>query len=169
MLDQNKAELDKLMSRYSNDLSGIKAQAVEEKAAREKFNQEFEKIKHQIIWPVLADVGNQLNQYGHDYHISENKELVDATAHANPANITFNIFPATVDRSFYKPESTPYIQFLANPYAKKIGIVVSTLMPGRGGVVGSHGEYDLSKITAEFVEQEIVEVLKRALIFDRQG
>src|SRR3989344_4553660 len=167
MLNDNKKELDNLMNRYSKDLAGLKSKKVEDKAAGEAFMAELKRLEKEIIWPVLVDVGNQLNAYGHDYHISQEDEYVDATAHTQPASITFNIYPATIERMFYKPESTPYILFVANRYARKIGIMVSTFMPNEGGVVGSHGDFDPSQITKEFVEKEIVAVLKNTLIFHK--
>lgn len=168
MLDSNKSELDSLMNRYKEDLSGLATKRQQEQASQDEFMKEFMRLEKEIVWPVIVDIGNQLNEYGHDYHVSEEDEYVDATAHFQPASITFNIFPATLDRSFYKPESTPYVQFIANRYAKKVGIVVSTMMPNIGGVVGAHGEYDLSQMTKEFVEKEIVEVLKNTLIFHKE-
>lgn len=167
MLDDNKKELDSLMSRYSEDLAGLKSRKVEDKAVGEAFMTEFKRLEKEIIWPVLIDVGNQLNAYGHDYHISQEDEYVDATAHAQSANITFNIYPATVERTFYKLESTPYISFVADRYARKIGITVSTFMPNEGGAIGSHGDFDPPQITKEFVEKEIVAVLKNTLIFHK--
>jgi hypothetical protein len=167
MLESTKNELDKLMSSYSNDLGGMTAKKNEEKLSQENFAKEFEKLKHEIIWPIIVEVGNQLNSYGHDFHVSEEEEYVDATARYQPASITLNIYPATTDRALYQPESTPYISFVANKYAKKIGIMVSTMMPDQGGVVGSHGEYEAYQITPEFVEKEIIEVLKDSLIFHK--
>lgn len=168
MQNVNKQELDKLMNRYGNDLNGLKVHREQEKVEQDAFLKSFEKLGHEIIWPVLVDIGNQLNQYGHDYHIDEEKEYVDATAHAEPSTIKFNIYPATLDKSMYKPESTPYVSFFANKFARKVGIAVSTMMPGTGGVIGSHGEFDPSQITKDFVEKEVVEVLKRTLIFNKQ-
>lgn len=168
MLSENKKELDSLMHRYSEDLTGLKAQKEQVKAAQDASATAFEKLKHEVIWPIIIDVGNQLNQYGHDYHVDEAEEYVDATAHFQPANITLNIYPARLDRSNYKPECTPYISFVENRYAQKVGIVVSTMMPSEGGVIGSHGEYTLDQLTAEFVEKEIIEVLKNTLIFHQE-
>jgi len=165
--ENNKTELDSLMTRYSQDLNGLKTKKEAEKTAQNAFVVEFTRLEKDVIWPVLVDVGNQLNAYGHDYHVSQDEESVDATAHCRPASITFNIYPATVDRSFYKPESTPYISFVSNQYARKIGITVSTFMPNQGGVIGSHGDFEPSQITKEFVEQEIVNVLKNTMIFHK--
>jgi hypothetical protein len=163
MLFENKKELDNIMNRFNNDIEGLQEQKNKERTEQEEFIKEFERLKHEIIWPVIADVGNQMNEYKHDFHVSEEEEYVDATANFQPASITLNIYPATLDKASYKPESTPYISFIANRYAKKIGIMVSTMMPAEGGVIGSHGEYTLDQVTKEFVEKEIVEVLKNTL------
>jgi len=168
MLDESKKELDNLMNRFKENSGGLATKLAEDKAAQEAFIKEFDRLKHEIIWPVIVEIGNQLNEYGHDYKVSEESEYVDATARFTPASITLNIFPSTVDKAFYTPESTPYISFIANRYAKKVGIMVSTMMPSEGGVVGSHGEFDLSEITKEFVEKEIITVLKNTLIFDKK-
>lgn len=167
MLEGNRKELDNLMSRFKENLGGLKTVQDEEKTAQVNFMAQYERLKHEVIWPVIVDIGNQLTSYGHDFHVSEEKEFVDATANFRPASLTLNIYPATVDKAFYTPESTPYISFVANRYAKKIGIMVSTMMPEAGGVVGTHGEYDLGEITKEFVESEIVNVLKNTLIFEK--
>ncbi len=163
MLEQNRAVLSQLMGLYQNDQAGLSAKREAEKAAQAEFSKNFEKLKHEIIWPVVVDIGNELSQYGHDYHVSEEKEFVDAIAAFHPANMTLNIFPGRLKDEFKKPDSAPYISFIANNYGKKVGIMVSTMMPGEGGSIGSHGEYDPSEITKEFVEAEIINILKNTL------
>lgn len=169
MLDSHKQELDDLMNRFKDDQSGLQQKKQEEKAGQEAFVKEFERLKKETIWPVFVEIGNQLNQYGHDYHVEEQQETVDATAHYEPARIVFNIYPATVGRSFYTPESTPYICFQADRYAKKVAIIVSTMMPNEGGTIGTHGQYGIGEITADSVEKEVVEVLKNSLIFHKEN
>lgn len=164
MLDGTKNELEQLMSLYKNDTEGLQAKRNQEKTEQEKYNQDFEKLKKEIIWPVIVEVGNYLTDYGHDYHITEEKEFVDATATYHPSFIALNIYPSTLEEEFKKPESAPFISFIANPYQKKIGLSVSTMIPGEGGYVGSHGEFDMSQITQEMIEKEIVNVLKNTLI-----
>lgn len=167
MLDENKQELDNIMNRFSNDSNGLQAKKTEEKVLQEKFMDDFDRLKKEVIWPTIIDMGNQLNQYQHDFHVSEEEEYVDATANFQPASITLNIYPASLDKAMQKTESTPYISFIANSYARKIGIMVSTMMPGEGGAIGSHGEYEVSQITPELVEREILEVLKNTLFINQ--
>lgn len=164
MLDSTKKELEKLMNSYNHDLEGLKAKKDREKADQDTFVREFERLKHEIIWPVIIEIGNQINTYGHDYFVSEEDEYIDATARFQPSIIRFDIYPAGLDRSTYKRDCTPYVAFFSNRYAKKVGIMVSTMVPSKGGVIGFHGEYDVNQITREFVENEIITVLKNSLI-----
>lgn len=164
MLAGTKNELEQLMGLYKNDTDGLQAKKAQDKIDQAKFNQDFEKLKKEIIWPVIVEVGNYLTKYGHDYHVSEEKEYVDSTAAYHPAIIAFNIYPSTLNEQFRKPESAPSITFVANPYNKNVGIMVSTMIPGEGGFVGSHGDFGLEQITAEMAEKEIVNVLKNTLI-----
>lgn len=164
MLGKHKAELDDLMSLYSQDAAALKQKREAEKATQERFAAEFERLKREVIWPALIDIGNQLTRYGHDFHESEEKEYIDATAFYHPTSVTFNIYPATINKAMCKPESTPYIAFIADRYAKKVIITVSTMMPDQGGVVGEHGVYETNQITPELVEKEVIAVLKNSLI-----
>ena len=166
--DETKVELDKLMSRFDDDLSGLESQKEQEKKAQVLFDQKFEQLKHEIIWPVFIEFGNELSKHGHDYHISEQKGYIDAIAKYQPSVISFNIYPASLEKHFHKPESTPYIAFIANKYARKVGIEVSTMMPGEGGVIGSHGEYLPEEVTKDLVETEVTNVLKNTLIFHQR-
>lgn len=165
MLDQSKKELDKIMRAYQEDLEGMRVENETEKAAQKKFRDDFEQLKHKVIWPAVVDVGNALTEYGHDFHVSEEEEYTDGTAVFHPASITMNIYPATLEKYFKKPESTPYISFVADSYAKRVKIVVSTMMPNEGGIVGDHGVYNMEQITPDFVEKEIVVVLKNIPVF----
>ena len=165
MLDENKKILDKLMGQYNDNVTELKSRKEEDKQQQEAFAKTFNDLKHNIIWPVVIDVGNQINQYGHDYSISEDTDFLDATAKYHPSNITIFIYPTVAQKAMYTPETTPYVAFVADKYARKIGILVSTMMPDGSGVTGTYGTYDLDTISKEFVEKEIVNVLKDTLIF----
>lgn len=166
MQDNTKQELDNLMNNFGQSLDSLAQKKSQEKDEQDQFIKEFDKIKHEIIWPTIVEIGNQLNSYGHDYHVSEEDEYVDATASYTPASITLNIYPSTIDKSYFTPESTPYVSFVADKYAKRVSMVVSTMLPGVGGTIGTHGECGLEQISKEFVENEIIAVLKKSLILN---
>lgn len=163
MLDNNIKELDKLMDRYKNDLLGIQSEKQKQKASQDGFVAEFERLKHEVIWPAIVDAGNELTKYGHDYHVSEEKEYTDATAAFHPAHITLNIYPAILNEVLRKPDSAPYISFQADRLAQKINVMVSTMMPGKGGTVGQFGSFGIKDINAGFVEKVVIDVLKTSL------
>ncbi|OQA04201.1 MAG: hypothetical protein BWY68_00460 [bacterium ADurb.Bin400] len=168
MKEKNLQELERIMTLYQHSLDKLKAEREGELQTQERFMIEFDRVKKSVIWPVLIDVGNQLTRYGHDFRVMEEEEYIDATAFYHPAMITFYIFPAVLGRSPRHIDSMPYISFVADRYAKKVTINVSTMMPNTGGVVGSHGSFELDKITAELVEAEIVQVLKNIPLFRRE-
>lgn len=164
MLEQNKQELDRLMNLYNETLHQIESKKDQERAELDSFKKRFEDLKHHVIWPVIADIGNELTNYGHDFHVSEEDESLDAIAVYHPASITFNIYPSFLEQDYRKPDSAPYISFLANPYAKKITLVLSTMMAHHGGSVGNYDEIDIDSLNTEWVENKIVEVLKSVLL-----
>lgn len=167
MLDKNKEELEQIMGEYQRDIDALRLKRETESEAQQLFKDNFEELKHRVVWPTLVDIGNELTQYGHDFHVSEEEEYTDGAANYHPAGITFSIYPATLDAYFKRPESAPYIAFTADPYARKVKIMVSTMMPGEGGVIGQHGVFDLQEITTDLVERETIEVLKHIPIFHK--
>ena len=166
MNQDNLNELQQITSQTKTDAVFSQKKA-EQKAMLESFNVDFKRVKTEIIWPVLIDIGNELNKLGNDYHIDEEEDMVDATAHDSPSSLQFNLYPAGLDRAYYTPDATPYIKFYANPYARKVGIEVSTMMPGQGGNIGTFGEYNLTQITSESVEKEVVTVLKESMVLGK--
>lgn len=167
MQEKTKDELKGLIEMYNRDLAGLEQKRQEERNRQQEFGQSFEELKSKVIWPVFVEVGNELTNYNHDFHVTEEKEYTDATAQYHPASITFNVYPANLNKADRRPESTPYVSFVADPYAGRVKILVSTMMPGAGGVVGEHGNFEIEKITPDFVEKEMVEVLKNSLILQQ--
>lgn len=165
MLEENRQDLNEFLYLFQSDEDGYKAKKEAELQAQIKFSSDFEKLKHEIIWPVIVEVGNELTKFSHDFHVTEEKEYVDAIACFHPAHMTLNIYPSSLEEKYKKPDTAPYISFAANNYAKKVGINVSTMMPGEGGSIGSHGEYEPRQFTKDFVEKELINVLKNTLIF----
>jgi len=167
MLEENKKVLDRLMGQYGDNVDELKSRKEADRQLQELFAKSFNELKHNTIWPVVIDVGNQLNQYGHDYSISEDTDFLDATAKYHPSNITIFIYPSIAQKGMYTPETTPYVAFVADKYCRKVSILVSTMMPDGSGVIGTYGSYDLETISKEFVEKEVVNVLKDTLIFHK--
>lgn len=164
MQEQNLNDLQQLMQYNKESEAETEDRIKQRQADQAAFHQIFEKLKKDIIWPKIVEIGNVLTGYGHDFHVAEENEYTDATAKYHPASIVFYLYPSTLKSEFKKPGSSPYIAFIANTYAKKISLNVSTMIPGEGGSVGSHGEYTPDQITPEMVEKEIIAVLKNTMM-----
>jgi len=164
MQEQNLNDLQALMQSSLDSTAQQQEKILQRKKEQEEFHAVFEKLKKEIIWPEIVEIGNVLTGYGHDFHVAEENEYTDATAQYHPASLVFYLYPSTLKAEFKKPGSCPYIAFTANTYAKKIALTVSTMIPGEGGSVGSHGEYTPDQITKEMVEKEIIAVLKNTMM-----
>lgn len=167
MQEQNLTDLQKLMQSHQDNTDQYKEQIEKRRQEQAAFHKTFEKLKKDVIWPEIVGIGNVLTGYGHDFHVAEENEYTDATAQYHPASIVFYLYPSTLKPEFKKPGSSPYIAFMANTYAKKVTISVSTMIPGEGGSVGSHGDYDPAEITPEMIEKEIIAVLKNTLMMGK--
>ncbi len=164
MKKENKSQLDVLMDKYEQRLEEAKKRQEQIKSEDDVFLSEFRRLRKEVIYPRMEDIGNQLKARGHDYQISDEEESVDLGGRTRDARITMNIFPAGVDRSAYRPENTPSISFIATRYKKNIWVHGSNMMPNRGGSAGSRGEFNAEEITSDMVEGEVLGVLKE--IFD---
>lgn len=164
MKKETKSQLDVLMDKYEQMLEEAKKRQEQIKSEEDVFLGEFKRLRKEVIFPEMEDIGNHLKASGHDYRIAEEKESHDLEGRTRDARITMNIFPAGVDRSVYRPENTPSISFNATRYNKKIWVYGSNMMPNRGGSAGSRGEFKAEEITSDIVEREILKVLKE--IFD---
>lgn len=160
MKKETKSQLDVLMDKYGQRLEEGKKRQEQIKTEEDAFLSEFERLRKEVIRPVMEDIGNQLKARDHDYLISEKEEAVDLEGRTQDAKITMNILPAGVDRSVYRPESTPSVSFIATRYKRKIWVHGSNMMPNRGGSAGSRGEFNAEEINSDVVEKEVFGVLK---------
>jgi hypothetical protein len=160
MKKETKSQLDVLMDKYGQRLEEAKKRQEQIKSEEDVFLSEFKRLRKEVIFPEMEDIGNHLKVRGHDYRIAEEEESLDSEGRTRDAKITINIFPAGVDRSAYRPEDTPSISFIATRYEKKIWVHGSNMMPNRGGSAGSRGKFNVEEITSDIVEREVLKVLK---------
>jgi hypothetical protein len=164
MNKETKSQLDTLIDKYEQRLVEAKTKQEQIKSEEEAFLSEFKRLREGVIRTTMEEIGAHLKVRGHDYRISETEESVEEEGRTQDAEITFSIFPAGIDRSFYKPENTPSISFTAPRYKKKISVHGSNMMPNRGGSAGPRGEFKAEEINSALVEREVLGVLEE--IFD---
>ena len=164
MLDESKQELERLMGAYKDTADHLQEKKEKERAGVEEFEKKFKSLKQEVIWPAIVEVGNELTNFGHDYHVYEEDGYLDATAVYHPSHITFIIFPSFLEERFRRKESAPYVSFDADSYTRKISITLSTMMAHEGGSVGGYDQVDIYAITREWVQAKIIEVMKTILM-----
>jgi len=124
---------------------------IEEKVVKEQFFQDFEKVKHQIILPVMKEISKFLNTNGHATIIGNNSQ----------ENIVFlNIIP---DKK--KCNSFPCISFFAIDSNHKVSVHAKSFMPNREGVDKYLGEFSLKMITRTYVEKQIFNLIRDSFGF----
>lgn len=164
MNKEAKSRLDTLMDNYEKRLAEAKSRQKQAKSEEEAFLSEFKRLREEVIYTTMEEIGNQLKIRGHDYKISEGEESVDGEGKVINAEIAMNIFPSGVDRSLYTPQNTPSITFTAPRYKKRICVEGSNIMPKREGAAGPRSEFKAEEMNRALVEREILGVLEE--IFD---
>lgn len=142
-------ELDAVLDSYSSD---AKQDAAGEEQIQE-FLAKFERIKVEIIKPVMEQIGKYLEKKGHAYQIKDEAGIY----HDNP-NIKMEIYPKTQTGEIQEHEF-PTIAFIAEPDISTVGIEVRDGMPGRPGLSRGHTT-TLDSLTSDYVKSQIVTVIK---------
>lgn len=141
-------ELDAVLDSYSSD--------AEQDAAKEEQMQEFlakfERIKVEIIKPVMEQIGKYLEKKGHGYQIKD-----EAGIHHDNPNIKMEIYPKTPGE--IQEHEFPTIAFIAEPDISTVGIEVRDGMPGHPGLTRGHTT-NLDSLASDYVKSQIITAIK---------
>jgi len=167
MKDISKSELASILDKYDEDLASRQKAAQKSKTEDEIFLSEFQRIRKEVIRPIMEELGTEVRTRGHEYKIEEKEETTDSEGKTSDAAIVMKVYPKDVDRmECLRTGSTPYVGFGAVRYKKKVFAYCSNIAPGRGGSSGPSVEYDVSQIVPEVAEREVVRGLTH--IFSRR-
>lgn len=145
-------ELDPLFDSFNNDTGTGQNGPTEEEKLR--FLEKFERIKMDIIKPAMAEVGKYLETKGHSFQIID-----EAGLHIDNPKIKLEIYPKLHGNASPQEPEFPTISFISAPDILTVGIEVRDGMPNRPGLNRGHMTA-LDSITAEYVRNQIVSVLK---------
>ena len=143
-------ELDAILDSYSSD---PKQDAASEEQELE-FLAKFERIRVEIIKPVMEQIGKYLEKKGHAYHIKD-----EAGVYRGNPNIKMEIYPKTQAGEEVQEHEFPTIVFIAEPDISTVGIEVRDGMPGRPGLTRGHTT-TLDSLTNDYVKSQIITVIK---------
>ena len=163
MEKKTKEELDCLMRNHEKKSAKDKKLQEQLRSEEDEFLCKFQKVRKEVIWPAMEEVGGYLKNCGHEYRISQREETRDHQDRTQDANIKMSIFPGGTKSASYRDTSTPSITFFAQKFRRIIWGHRSTMMPGRGGSAGSFAEFKPEEIKRDMVEREILTLLKNVL------
>ena len=144
-------ELDAVLDSYSN--ADTKQDAAKEEQEQE-FLAKFERIRVEIIKPVMEQIGKYLEKKGHAYQIKDEAGIY----HDNP-NVKMEIYPKTQTGGQIQEHEFPIIAFIAEPDISAVGIEVRDGMPLHPGLTRSHTT-SLDSLTSDYVKSQIITVIK---------
>lgn len=146
-------ELDQILDNYAKNWKHEKKTSSEEQEG--EFLAKFERIKVDIIKPMMDMIGKQLEKKGHAYQIKD-----EASIYADNPSIRMEIYPKSSFDSPIEEHEFPTITFIAEPDVSEIGIEVKDGMPGRPGLTRGHVT-QLESLTEEYVRKQIIFIIKR--------
>ena len=161
MKNQTKLELEALLDSYEKKQLEAKLRQDQEQYELEMYLEDFKELREKVVRPVMEDMGDILEQKGHDFKIREREYSVDKKAFAIEARIEFKIFPRSNAEEFYA-ENHPSLMFSSDVASRKVKVHGSYVMPGRRGERELIRTYGISEITNDIVEKEILDILIKA-------
>ncbi len=148
MKEESKSQLDNYLKTYYELHYDSKNELMDKKQRYKKFFKLYENIIMNNIIPVMKEFSNYLESKGHDTVIGNHFE--------NKA-IFMNIYPEKI-----RGDSHPSISFMPDPENQRISVHTKTFMPDNGGHETYLGEFEPSDITKEFVEEEILDLIRES-------
>lgn len=160
MRKEREAELEALLRRFTERIDQDERDRVRLADDRTDFFNAFEALKRTRIRPVMEAFRDQLRSNGQSCEVVEHGDpwSEDVTQHPT---IELRVEPSFRPCPAYAPDACPWVRFEANGETLLVHVHTSTVVPDRGGTIGSRGDYQIEEVTSELVEQEIMEVLRK--------
>lgn len=153
--DELAKELDPFLEKYGREKAGAEQRLDHEQ--EQAFLARFERIKVEIILPVIQHIGEYLEERGHSFQVEEEDV---GMSNGNPS-IKMKIYPRVSGGSVMEEHEFPVISFVAEPDISSVGIEVLDGMPGRPGVTRGH-VVPIDSITPEYVKSQIIGLIKKS-------
>lgn len=167
MNQETRCQLNPLVMEGVQNTEKTKERKDQSKFEKSYFLDEFERLRKDVIRPVMEDIGNHLQSQGHDYCIYEHEELEHPGGFLRHGGITIKIFPVGVRYASYQDYgfgNTPSASFFADSSAMMIWVYCCNKVPGENGNSGIIiKRYECNQIGKNLVKEEIIEVLKEII------
>lgn len=163
MKPESKSQIDTIMATYEAMLAKHADENEKRLREEEKFLADFQKLRKEVIRPVMEEIGNEIRKSKHNYKITENERSGGSQWGETYPSIGLTIMPKNYKEiDFSSPTySSPHVFFYAQIFSRQIAVATSDIMPHRGGSSGPSGEYSIGQINRDLIEDYIMKTLKR--------
>ena len=129
----------------------------------ETFDQEFERIREQVIRPIMVELHDLMKQHGLKSRIVLDNRAVGPDGKSQPAKISFEYLVLTDAETEGLPVTTPVVEFIAQPEAGRVLINENSALPFVGGYIGAVGQCPLGDVTGDVVEKYLLDATRNVL------
>jgi hypothetical protein len=161
MKNDTRSKLETLLDNYEKKRLEEEIKQEQIQTAREIFLENFQELREKVMRPAMEEIGEILEQKGHQYNIEEQEYSIDRKGFTQEAHIEFNVFPTGKTEKFHF-DNHPSVSFATDIGSLNVEAHGSYMMPEIRGEKDHLGTYTLSEITGELVEKEILAILVKA-------
>jgi len=150
MMKNIQTEIDYILKNYNQVQVHEYARIQERKKLKEQFLARFDKVKDEVIIPAMKEIAEYLDMNG------QSTVIGDSTQN----RIVFmNIFPGKI-----QTHSHPSISFSVSESTQMVSIHTKSFMPNSEGLEKYLDDYTLSTITKDFVEKQILNLVRESFV-----
>lgn len=169
MKQATKAKLEEILVGHDREFLVNKGQFSKQIATVETFNEAFDHLCTGVIRPVMEEVQALLKQHQIHAEIVVKESRPGVAGKAQLASVMFELHVLTDAEAHGVPLSIPHIVFIAEPSTGKVRLHEDTILPYLGGHAGLVRELAFGDVTADLVEDCLVDLAKKVLKGPKTG
>ncbi len=161
MKPEVESELNRILNRFRDQLSETSRRIQQAKTEEQQVLTRLSRLCDETIRPAMEEVGTVLRKRGYDYEIKDARRLAELKiGHMSNLVLGMAILPEDAKRSDYsgKEDRIPHILVSANVDQRDIQFGYESYPEG-----GYGGHYEISEVTPESVERELLKMLEKIL------
>jgi hypothetical protein len=159
MKDAIQAGLDAVFDKHEESKRAVAAAKLALETKESEFLRAFLEAAGTMVRPAMEAIGSYIQTRGYDYGIATREdgyEEGDPGRRHTSASIAFELRFGSLSPGV--PE-TPGVTVVCDKVKQRVRFYENTTAGGRTGHSGSTGEVELSALTAELVQQKILDVV----------
>jgi hypothetical protein len=160
MHKRTRAALDDLLGGFAaRDARQRQAEHTQE-AQPAAFRRSWDQKVARLVQPVFEEFAEALRDKGHGVEVEVARE---AGSPASVRDATLRLVPASFVGQALRPDRRPCFSLRVDEDRRKVWLFKSTVLGARGGTEGPNGEFDVSAITREWLEERLLAFAREVL------